>query len=163
AEELNALVKRELETLPVKYRLPLVLHYFGGMSQDDMAKELGCRPGTLRVRLHRGRQMLAKQLAKQGVTLGAVALAVALTRAVQMGMAVQVRLGGLVKPLIGPFLDRMRVDAGAVKKVEGQKQDVVVAFVVPRAVGPVMAPGRAGVAALPVLGGSGGSKATVPV
>jgi RNA polymerase sigma factor (sigma-70 family) len=86
AEEVKQLVKEELERLPVKYRLPLILHYFGGMSQEDMAKELGCRPGTLRVRLHRGRGMLAKRLAKRGVAvggLGMVVLAVAITRAVQ--------------------------------------------------------------------------------
>jgi RNA polymerase sigma factor (sigma-70 family) len=87
AEEVKQLVKEELERMPVKYRLPLILHYFGGMSQEDMAKELGCRPGTLRVRLHRGRGMLAKRLAKRGVAvggmMGAVVLAVAVTRAVQ--------------------------------------------------------------------------------
>lgn len=83
AEELNRVVKEELDRLPGKYRLPLVLHYFGGMSQDEMARELGCRPGTLRVRLHRGRQMLAGRLAKRGVVAGTVLLAVAATRTVQ--------------------------------------------------------------------------------
>lgn len=83
AEEVKQLVKEELERLPAKYRLPLILHYFGGMSQEDMAKELGCRPGTLRVRLHRGRGMLAKRLAKRGVAAGMVVLVVAVTRAVQ--------------------------------------------------------------------------------
>jgi RNA polymerase sigma factor (sigma-70 family) len=84
AEDLKVLVKEELERMPVKYRLPLVLHYFGGMSQEEMAKELGCRPGTLRVRLHRGRQMLAQRLGKRGAAgVSVVVLAVAVTRAVQ--------------------------------------------------------------------------------
>jgi RNA polymerase sigma factor (sigma-70 family) len=86
AEELRLLLKEELDKLPVKYRMPLVLHYFGGMSQEDMAAELACRPGTLRVRLHRGRHMLARRLAKRGIAVGAVVFAVAMTRAVQSAL-----------------------------------------------------------------------------
>jgi len=46
----------KLDKLPAKYRLPLILHYFGGLKPEDMAKELGCKPSTLGVRLHRGRK-----------------------------------------------------------------------------------------------------------
>ena len=50
-------------------RMPLILHYFGGMNREEMAKELGVKPGTLAVRMHRGREMLGKHLTRRGVHL----------------------------------------------------------------------------------------------
>ncbi len=61
-EELRQLISTELETLPAKYRLPLILHYFGGMSREEMSKELGIKPNTLGVRVFRGRELLGKRL-----------------------------------------------------------------------------------------------------
>src|SRR4051812_45525419 len=37
AEELKAVMMEELNKLPAKYRMPLVLHYFGGLSREEMA------------------------------------------------------------------------------------------------------------------------------
>src|SRR5688572_99295 len=74
--ELKAVLNEELNQLPAKYRLPLVLHYFGGLSRDEMARELGVKANTLGVRVCRGRDMLAKRLATRGVTIGAAAIAV---------------------------------------------------------------------------------------
>jgi len=54
-EELKLILRDELDNLPAKYRLPLILHYFGVLKPEDMAKELGCKPSTLGVGLHRGR------------------------------------------------------------------------------------------------------------
>jgi RNA polymerase sigma factor (sigma-70 family) len=78
-EEVRQVVQEELGTLPPKYRMPLILHYYGGMSRDEMARELNCRPNTLGVRLHRGREMLAKKLAKRGVVLSGVIIGVLMT------------------------------------------------------------------------------------
>lgn len=66
-EKLSRVMGEELNRLPPKYRLPLVCLYFSGMSRPDVAKELGCTLGTLGVRVHRGRQMLAKRLADRGM------------------------------------------------------------------------------------------------
>src|SRR5688572_458142 len=74
--ELRTMLTEELNQLPAKYRLPLVLHYFGGLSRDEMARELGVKANTLGVRVCRGRDMLAKRLATRGVTIGAAAIAV---------------------------------------------------------------------------------------
>jgi hypothetical protein len=57
----------ELDKLPPKYRLPLVCLYFSEMSRPQVAKELGCTLGTLGVRVHRGRQMLARRLQDRGI------------------------------------------------------------------------------------------------
>src|SRR5206468_10407863 len=78
-EELRTIVQQELAELPPKYRMPLILHYFGGLSRDEMARELNCRANTLGVRLHRGREMLSKRLAKRGVTLSGVVMGVIMT------------------------------------------------------------------------------------
>ena len=66
-EMLNRVLAEELARLPAKYRLPLISLYFGGMSRDEIAKELGCTIGTLGVRIHRARQMLARRLGERGV------------------------------------------------------------------------------------------------
>jgi RNA polymerase sigma factor (sigma-70 family) len=53
-EEMRGVLQQELNELPPKYRMPLILHYYGGLSREDMARELNCKPSTLGVRLHRG-------------------------------------------------------------------------------------------------------------
>lgn len=72
--ELRHQINEELQQLPAKYRMPLILHYFGGLSREQMAEELKCKPATLGVRLFRAREMLGKRLAKRGITLPAAAI-----------------------------------------------------------------------------------------
>lgn len=83
AQELKTIMMEELDKLPAKYRMPLVLHYFGGLSREEMAAELGCNPSTLGVRVHRGKAMLGTRLAKRGVAMSAIALAVLLEHVVR--------------------------------------------------------------------------------
>jgi RNA polymerase sigma factor (sigma-70 family) len=85
--ELRALLNEELNQLPSKYRLPLILHYFGGLSRDEMAKELGVKANTLGVRVCRGRDMLARRLASRGVTIGAAAVAALLADSIRETVA----------------------------------------------------------------------------
>src|SRR5215213_533291 len=82
-EELKVVLNEELHQLPAKYRLPVILHYYGGLSRDEMAKELGCTASTLGVRIHRGRQMLAERLTQRGASPGHLSLGMALTIAVR--------------------------------------------------------------------------------
>ncbi len=81
-DEIRPLLLSCLNDLPAKYRLPLILHYFGGLSNEELARELGCTRTTLRVRLHRGHKMLRESLRRNGVQLTTGALALALTSAV---------------------------------------------------------------------------------
>jgi RNA polymerase sigma-70 factor, ECF subfamily len=48
--------------LPLRYRVPLVLHEIEGWSYVDIAQEIGCREGTVKSRVHRGRQQLKQKL-----------------------------------------------------------------------------------------------------
>jgi RNA polymerase sigma factor (sigma-70 family) len=64
----------ELNRLPTKYRLPLVLCYLEGMSNDEAAAQLGCPVGTLQSQLSRARQRLRVRLARRGLEAPASAL-----------------------------------------------------------------------------------------
>jgi RNA polymerase sigma-70 factor (ECF subfamily) len=54
-----------IRQLPPGYRLILVLHDMEELSDDDIAEITGLRPGTIRVRLHRARLFVRRELAKQ--------------------------------------------------------------------------------------------------
>jgi RNA polymerase sigma factor (sigma-70 family) len=81
------LVREELDRVPAKYRIPLVLHYFNGQTFTDAARELGIKPSTLGVRLFRGRKLLAARLARRGVTLSTVALATLLAAVIRKSIS----------------------------------------------------------------------------
>ena len=61
----------ELQRLPDKYRLPLVLCYLEGMARDEAAAQLGWTTGKLRGQLERAREQLRSRLIRRGVTLAA--------------------------------------------------------------------------------------------
>ncbi|MGH7171378.1 MAG: sigma-70 family RNA polymerase sigma factor [Gemmataceae bacterium] len=67
--ELGAVLDEELARLPEKYRTPLVLIYFAGLTQEAAASQLGWSKGTLRRRLERGKQLLHARLLRRGVSL----------------------------------------------------------------------------------------------
>jgi len=56
-------VRRAVLTLPLRYREVVVLCDLQELSYADAADALGCAVGTVRSRLHRGRQLLAAKLA----------------------------------------------------------------------------------------------------
>ncbi|HEX4497956.1 MAG TPA: sigma-70 family RNA polymerase sigma factor [Thermoanaerobaculia bacterium] len=60
--ELHRAVAAALAKLSLRYRVPLVLHEIEGWTYVDIAQELGCREGTVKSRVHRGRQQLKKRL-----------------------------------------------------------------------------------------------------
>ncbi len=75
--ELADLLHAELNALPDKYRLPLLLCLVRGLSRDEAAAELGSTFETVRWGLERGRTLLARRLVKRGVVLSATLLAAA--------------------------------------------------------------------------------------
>lgn len=54
-----------VQRLPPEYRLILVLHDMEELADSDIAEITGLRPGTIRVRLHRARLFVRKELAKR--------------------------------------------------------------------------------------------------
>src|SRR5580704_13456440 len=74
------ILDRELNGLPDKYRLPIVLCDLQGKPHKEAARELGCPIGTLSGRLSRGRTLLAKRLARYGLASTAGSLSAALAQ-----------------------------------------------------------------------------------
>ena len=60
--ELHREVAAAVARLPLRYRVPLVLHEIEGWSYVDIAQEIGCREGTVKSRVPRGRQQLKQKL-----------------------------------------------------------------------------------------------------
>lgn len=58
-------LREAIQKLPPDYRLILVLHDMEELSDTDIAEITGLRLGTIRVRLHRARLFVRKELAKQ--------------------------------------------------------------------------------------------------
>jgi len=57
-------VRRALSALPGDYRKAVVLADVQGYSYEEIAQYVGCPVGTIRSRLHRGRQLLRQNLLK---------------------------------------------------------------------------------------------------
>ena len=68
----------ELGRLPEKWRLPLILCYLEGRTQDESANQLGLSKSTLRRRLEEGRAALGSRLNGRGITAPAAMSAVLL-------------------------------------------------------------------------------------
>ena len=55
-------LREAIQKLPAQYRIVLVLRDMEGLTDDEVAEITGLRPGTVRVRLHRARLFVRKQL-----------------------------------------------------------------------------------------------------
>jgi RNA polymerase sigma factor (sigma-70 family) len=78
-KELRSTLDAALSQLPDKWRLPLVLCYLEGRTQEEAAKQLAWSKSTLRSRLEEARDALARRLSKCGITLPAALSAVLLS------------------------------------------------------------------------------------
>jgi RNA polymerase sigma factor (sigma-70 family) len=81
ADLLRAL-DEELARLPERERVPLILCYLEGRTQDEAARTCGLSVRTLRRRLAAGRERLRERLEQRGATLASVLVAAAVGPAV---------------------------------------------------------------------------------
>ncbi len=72
--DLRAEIDDAVESLPAKYRLPVVLFHLEGHSLDETADLLESNRGTVGSRLARGREMLRERLLRRGVVVPVVGL-----------------------------------------------------------------------------------------
>jgi RNA polymerase sigma factor (sigma-70 family) len=98
AREVFQALDEELQRLPEINRLPLILCYLEGRTQDEAAEMLGWTPGSVRGRLQRGRTLLHARLARRGLTMG-------------MGLLAAAALGQGIAMAMPPRLARATVEA----------------------------------------------------
>jgi RNA polymerase sigma factor (sigma-70 family) len=84
--ELLDLLDHELERLPAKYRLPIVLCDLECRTRREAARQLGLPTGTLSGRLTTAHRLLALRLARRGVAVAGPALAAALAAQAEAGV-----------------------------------------------------------------------------
>lgn len=60
-------VRAALLQLPARHQAVIALHYFEGLDVAQVAQTLGVRPGTVKSRLSRGREVLRRRLERLGV------------------------------------------------------------------------------------------------
>ncbi len=58
-----------LNTLPAKYRMVLLLRYWYDFSYEEIARSLNLTPALVKARLHRARELVARTLKSQGLTV----------------------------------------------------------------------------------------------
>ena len=57
-------VRAAIDSLPLHFRLPLVLKEIEGLTVEDVARILGIKPATVKTRLHRARLLIRKELSQ---------------------------------------------------------------------------------------------------
>ncbi len=65
--ELWSVIDAEVARLPAKFRTPIVLCYFEGLTHDQAAERMRCPVGTVRSRMTKGRELLRSRLTRRGL------------------------------------------------------------------------------------------------
>ena len=73
SHEFRAILDRELDSLPVRFRTPLILCDIEGQTHEQAAIELRCPVGTVKSRLARGRERLRSRLVRRGLAMSVLA------------------------------------------------------------------------------------------
>jgi RNA polymerase sigma factor (sigma-70 family) len=82
-QDLRAILDEEVNRLPERYRVPVVLCYLQGHTNAEAARRLGCSRGTIATLLARARAKLRRRLTQRGVGLSAGVALATLTEAVR--------------------------------------------------------------------------------
>jgi RNA polymerase sigma factor (sigma-70 family) len=80
-DDLAQQIRAEVDRLADRYRRPILLCYFAGLTHEGAARQLGCPVGTVRSRLAWGRKQLRERLIRRGLVPAAALASVLATPA----------------------------------------------------------------------------------
>lgn len=72
--DVRAVLDEEINRLPAKYRLPVILCCLEGRTSEQTGQQLECQAGLVRMRLSRAYDLLRKRLARRGLALPAAGI-----------------------------------------------------------------------------------------
>ena len=78
-DRLRPILDEEVGRLPERLRLPMILCYLEGHTNEEAARQLGCPVGTVFSRLAKGRAVLRTRLLRRGLTMSVAGLAALLS------------------------------------------------------------------------------------
>jgi RNA polymerase sigma factor (sigma-70 family) len=109
--EVRAVLDTELAALPENQRLPLILCYLEGHTQDEAARQLGWSKSTLVRRLGAARTALGRRLARKGLAFSAAGAAVLLTDAAARAAPTLNTVCSTVEAAVGVLSGRAAIGA----------------------------------------------------
>jgi RNA polymerase sigma factor (sigma-70 family) len=80
-DELGPILHAEVDRLPERYRVPIILSYLEGKTNEEVAELLQWPVGTVKGRLSRARDLLRVRLGRRGLVLSAAFLTAILAQA----------------------------------------------------------------------------------
>jgi RNA polymerase sigma factor (sigma-70 family) len=100
--ELLSMLDEDLNALSAPHREALILCCLEGLSREEAADQIGIPLATLKTRLERGRKQLEVALARRGIALGVLLLAVGSTGACppQLSQNIRTALASTPSPLV---------------------------------------------------------------
>jgi len=109
--ELRPILHEEVNWLPTKFGILIVLSYMEGKTNEEVAELLQCPVGTVKGRLSHARDLLRRRLMRRGTVLSAAFLLTALSRGIVSAETVPaeltnrtVRLAGILRRRSGPLI-----------------------------------------------------------
>jgi RNA polymerase sigma factor (sigma-70 family) len=99
-QDLRLILDEEVQRLPERYRLPFVLCYMHGKTNQEAAVLLGCPKGTILSRLSRARERLRSRLVRRGLGLSAGLIATMLSQSAASAAVPTSLAGSTIKAAI---------------------------------------------------------------